>query len=130
MQNCQISQDDLYFYDEFRAQYPDADSITEMALIDHNILDKDQNDMGAKVTRVIDHHVDSGAYEGQIVEKQCHLVGSACTLVAIMLKADEAIFAEDLAQSDTPNLSYLLAAAVVLDSYFFKEELRDKKWTD
>ena len=67
MQNCQISQDELYFYDEFRAQYPDADSITEMALIDHNILDKDQNDMGAKVTRVIDHHVDSGAYEGQIV---------------------------------------------------------------
>lgn len=28
------------------------------------------------------------------------------------------------------NLAYLLAAAVVLDSYFFKEELRAKKWTD
>ena len=29
-----------------------------------------------------------------------------------------------------PNLAYLLGAAVVLDSYFFKEELRAKKWTD
>ena len=27
-------------------------------------------------------------------------------------------------------MAYLLGAAVVLDSYFFKEELRNKKWTD
>ena len=27
-------------------------------------------------------------------------------------------------------MAYLLGAAVVLDSYFFKEELRAKKWTD
>lgn len=47
-----------------------------------------------------------------------------------MVKADEAMFAEDLAQGDAPNFSYLLAAAVVLDSYFFKEELRAKKWTE
>jgi inorganic pyrophosphatase/exopolyphosphatase len=47
-----------------------------------------------------------------------------------MIKADEAMFAEDLARSETSNLAYLLGAAVVLDSYFFKEELRAKKWTD
>ena len=29
-----------------------------------------------------------------------------------------------------PNLAYLLGAAVVLDSYFFKDELRAKKWTE
>ena len=52
----------MYFYDEFRAQFPSADSVADMALIDHNILDPDQNDLGSKVTRVIDHHVDSGAY--------------------------------------------------------------------
>ena len=39
LQNCQISQDELYFYDEFRQQYPDAESVEELALIDHNILD-------------------------------------------------------------------------------------------
>jgi len=47
-----------------------------------------------------------------------------------MIKVDEAIFAEDLERSETPNLAYLLGAAVVLDSYFFKEELRAKKWTE
>jgi len=67
--NTGISQDQLYFYDEFRAQFPDPESISEVALIDHNELDIDQNDMGSKVTRVVDHHHDSGAYADTIVEK-------------------------------------------------------------
>jgi len=74
--------------DEFRTQFPDPESISEVALIDHNILDNDQNDIASKVTRVIDHHMDSGAYADQIVEKQCRLVGSACSLLALMLKED------------------------------------------
>ena len=57
-----------------------------MALVDHNVLDMEQADMGSKVTRVIDHHVDSGAYAEQIVEKQCRLIGSACSLIALMIK--------------------------------------------
>ena len=69
LEMCQISQDELYFYDEFRVQFPSADALDEMALIDHNILDTNQSDMGSKVKRVIDHHVDSGAYADQIVEK-------------------------------------------------------------
>ena len=82
---------------------------------------------------MIDHHVDSGAYADQIVEKQCRLIGSACSLVALMIKADEELFAEDLTRQEAgqpPNFAYLLGAAVVLDSYFFKEELRAKKWTE
>ena len=50
-----------------------------------------------------------------------------------MMKADEALFAEDLVRAEAgqpQNLAYLVAAAVVLDSYFFKEELRAKKWTE
>ena len=47
------------------------------------------------------------------------------------MRDDEALFAEDLAPADdgTANFAYLLGAAVVLDSYFFKEDLKDKKWT-
>jgi inorganic pyrophosphatase/exopolyphosphatase len=60
--NTNISHDDLYFYDEFRQQYASADAIEEIALVDHNLLDMDQSFMESKVTRVIDHHVDSGAY--------------------------------------------------------------------
>jgi len=85
-ENCQISQDDLYFYDEFKAQFPTAEGVEEMALIDHNILDLEQNNLASKVTRVIDHHIDSGAYAEQLVEKTCHLVGSACTLLVLMVK--------------------------------------------
>ena len=52
--------------------------------------------MGHKVKRVIDHHVDSGAYADQIVEKQCRLIGSACSLIALMIKKDVGLFADDL----------------------------------
>ena len=53
----------MYFYDEFRAQFPNArEQVEEMALIDHNVLDREQSDLASKVTHVIDHHVDSGAY--------------------------------------------------------------------
>ena len=62
LKDCDIAQDDLYFYDEFREQFPDPESVEEVALIDHNVLDLQQSDLGPKVTRVIDHHVDSGAY--------------------------------------------------------------------
>ena len=50
-----------------------------------------------------------------------------------MVKREEALFAEDLVRAEAgqpQNFAYLLGAAVVLDSYFFKEELRAKKWTD
>merc|ERR1712051_536766 len=68
-QKCQIDQSELYFWDEFRQQYPSAEAIDEVALVDHNVLDMEQADLGSKVKRVIDHHVDSGAYADQIVEK-------------------------------------------------------------
>ena len=43
---------------------------------------------------------------------------------------DEQLFKDDLAvdSKGKPNLPYLLGAAIVLDSYNFKEELKDKKW--
>ena len=50
-----------------------------------------------------------------------------------MMQEKGDLFAEDLVRSEAgqpPNLAYLLGAAVVLDSYYFKEELRAKKWTD
>ena len=54
---------------QFRTQFPDPEAVSEVALIDHNELDIEQNDIASKVTRVIDHHVDSGAYADTIVEK-------------------------------------------------------------
>lgn len=79
---------------------------------------------------MIDHHVDSDAYKGQLSEKICHLVGSACSLVALKVKEDDALFADDLKDGDSRGFAYLLGAAVVLDSYYFKADLKDSKWTD
>jgi len=45
-----------------------------------------------------------------------------------MYQRDKHHFEEDLAPSTEPNLAYLLAAAVTLDSYNFLEELKDRKW--
>ena len=130
MENCKISQDDLWFMNEFRATYK-PEAITEIVLVDHNILDVTQSDLGSKVTRIIDHHLDAKAYTDQLVEKKCRLIGSACSLVALKIAEDAAeLLKDDLAASeDAPNFAYLLAAAVVLDSYYFKEDLKDKKWT-
>lgn len=88
LKNCGLSQDDLYFYDEFRAQFPDPAAVEELALIDHNELDVAQQDLGSKVTHVIDHHVDSGAYKDQLKFKICCFVGSACSLLALEFKKD------------------------------------------
>lgn len=81
---------------------------------------------------VVDHHVDSGAYKDTIKEKECRFIGSACSLVALMVKRERHLFESDLAKADAnePNLAYLLAAAVVLDSYNFLEEIRNKKWNE
>ena len=51
-------------------------------------------------------------------------------MVAAKFMENEELFKDDLAvdESGKANLSYLLGAAIVLDSYNFKEELRDKKW--
>ena len=107
-----------------------VDKVTEVVLVDHNILDVTQSDLESKVTRVIDHHVDSNAYLDQLVEKQVCLVGSACSLVAVKFHEDEELFKDDLAADEAgkANLSYLLGASVMLDSYNFREELRDRKW--
>jgi len=82
------------------------------------------------VSYVVDHHVDSGAYQEMLKEKECRFIGSACSLVALMVQRDLHIFEADLAKSDEPNFAYLLAAAVVLDSYNFLEEIRGKKWNE
>jgi inorganic pyrophosphatase/exopolyphosphatase len=117
------------FYDAFRAAYK-PETVKEVMLVDHNILDVRQGDLSSKVTRIIDHHVDANAYEGQLVEKVCRFVGSACSLVALKVAEDAELLKDDLAASDdAPNFAYLLGAAVVLDSYYFKEDLRDKKWS-
>jgi len=130
--DCKIDTSDLYFYDELVQQYS-PEKVAEVVIVDHNILDVTQSQFGDKVTRVIDHHVDNNAYGGQLTEKVCRFIGSACSLVAFKFQEDSALFEEDLkddaSQPGLPNLAYLLGAAISLDTYNFKADLKDKKWS-
>lgn len=78
-------------------------------------------DMNDKVTRVIDHHIDNKAYDDQLVEKVVRFIGSACSLVAMKFEEHYDKFAPDFEPGtpEAPNLAYLMAAAVVLDTYYF-----------
>ena len=51
----------MFFWDTFKATYT-AEQVSEVILVDHNILDVTESDLGPKVTRIIDHHVDQHAY--------------------------------------------------------------------
>ena len=130
LDDCKIAQDDLFFIDEFRSLYK-ADLVSEVVLVDHNKLDISQQDLSPKVTRIIDHHFDEKEYTDQLVEKECRLIGSATSLIVHKFIKDLQQFQDDFtAQSELPNLAYLLGAPIVLDSHFFKPELKDKRWTD
>ena len=68
LEDCKIPKTDLFFWDAFRTIYK-PEQVAEVVLVDHNILDVSQADLGTKVTRIIDHHVDANAYTDQLVEK-------------------------------------------------------------
>jgi len=55
--DCKLNINDLVFVDELRNLYKPS-QIKETVLVDHNVLDISQQDMGKNVTRIIDHHVD------------------------------------------------------------------------
>lgn len=72
---------------------------------------------------MIDHHIDTHAYDDQLVEKQIELIGSAATLVYDRLL-------KEFPGSIDPELAHFLKAPIVLDSYYFEPSLKESKWTD
>lgn len=59
-------------------------------------------------------------------------MGSACSILALNLQLNELIFKDDLEQG--PNgeagLAYMLGAPITLDSYYFRENMKNSKWFD
>jgi inorganic pyrophosphatase/exopolyphosphatase len=57
-------------------------------------------------------------------------IGSCSSLVVAKFKEERKLFDEDLREGlkGEPGIAYLLAAPIVLDTSFFKEDLRGKKW--
>ena len=59
--DCGIALTDLYYMDELRAQYK-PEAVAETMLIDLNVLESHQADLGKNVTVILDHHLDMNAY--------------------------------------------------------------------
>ena len=117
--------------DEFDSNYT-GDQITETVLFDHNLLDVRQQHLGKNVTTIVDHHVDSNAYLDTLKSKQIKPMGSCCSILALNLQEKESFFKEDLEQGPTgqPGLAYMLGASITLDSYYFRESLKNSTWFD
>jgi nanoRNase/pAp phosphatase (c-di-AMP/oligoRNAs hydrolase) len=65
LEEHKLSKDDLIYVSEI-----DPSKVDEVTLIDHNKLDATQEaDLGKKVRRIIDHHVDTKHYDAQLEEK-------------------------------------------------------------
>jgi inorganic pyrophosphatase/exopolyphosphatase len=130
IEDCKLDPNALIFWDELVAK---KRPVEEIALIDHNLLDEAQakvlgDDAHSKVRWVYDHHVDTKFYPaGQLHEYIVKFIGSACSILANKMAADEHLFDKSLFEGPL-NLAYLVGAAVVLDTHNFKEALRDKKW--
>ena len=106
--------------------------IEEIALIDHNALDPEQAEIlnaNDKVTRIIDHHFDLLAYtDEQLKQKQVQFVGSACSLLVLLIKKSKFLFLFKFWDKSPINFAYFLGAAISLDTYNFRKDLEGTKW--
>jgi inorganic pyrophosphatase/exopolyphosphatase len=59
-------------------------------------------------------------------------MGSASSLLALLLMNDQHLFTEDLVEthSGSPGIAYLLSAAVCIDTKFFHESIKGKIWCE
>eukprot|EP00347_Sterkiella_histriomuscorum_P007811 403347471 len=99
------------------------EEINEIGLIDHNKLDISEDHLKSKITRIIDHHVDNKLYQDTLKEKEIQLIGSAATLVIEKLQTE-------FSESIDKEMAMFLLAPIVLDSFFFNENLKGSKWTE
>lgn len=82
------------------------------------------------MTYIYDHHFDNKHYPAaQLKDSSVKFIGSACSILVLLMKANEDLFDKDHFRKDVPiNFAYFIAAAVMLDTHNFKELLRDSKW--
>jgi len=57
------------------------------------------------------------------------MIGSACSLLTLMIKESEGLLSLDHFQQGEANFAYLLGAPIMLDSSNFSESLKDNKWS-
>jgi inorganic pyrophosphatase/exopolyphosphatase len=107
--------------------------LQEIALFDHNQLDKTQAQfLGGEslVSYVMDHHVDNNCFAPQQLKyKNVKLIGSCCSILTQEIMAAIELFPDDFSPTVKINLAYFLGAPILLDTSNFASALKDNKWT-
>lgn len=106
-----IEPNQLYFREDIPAL---LGSMTELILVDHNVLSPGQEELAPFVRRIIDHHQDEQYSYPQLESKTIERVGSNATLIleVIQQKNPEAL---------TSKLALLLLAPLLLDTSNFQD---------
>lgn len=96
-----------------------------LSIIDHNQLDLHQSKWGDSVKMIVDHHVDTNAYDkNKDIVKLVTFCGSACSM-AINLYFEygfDALLNKELCE--------FFAPAILLDTENLKTSLKGNKWGD
>ena len=89
-------------------------------MVDHNAPDCFQEHLAQHVVGVIDHHEDKHRFDS-LQLKDVRFCGAAVSLVAKRM-LDECPVDKELA--------FLMGAPIIIDTVFFKESMRGKKWDE
>lgn len=117
LQSVDIQLNELICYDECPLDIIPESIDFSITLVDHNKLSLPLSKLGNKVTEILDHHKDMGAYESVVGEMRDiafegdkATVGSCCTLIAERFLSKHA----SLLDSD---IATLLMGVIALDTF-------------
>ena len=115
----------LVYINDIDLNYYASKNLLNISIIDHNKLDVTQEAWADGVTMIVDHHVDTKAYDNyKNLVKILTFCGSACAL-AFNLYYDSKI--DYLLNKD---IAMFFAPAIMLDSENLNPELKGTKWGD
>lgn len=115
----------LVYVTDLDLNYYASQGLLNLSIIDHNQLDITQSKWGESVKMIVDHHVDTHAYDDKKdVDKIVTFCGSACSL-AINFYFDHSL--EGLL---TKEVCEFFIPAILLDTENLKPSLKGQKWGD
>jgi len=115
----------LVYISDLNIDYYAENNLLNLCIIDHNKLDITQSKWDSSVSMILDHHVDTEAYDGKdhLKSKTVVFCGSACSL------AVDLYYKNDLEHLLCNKVCEFFIAAILLDTENLKPSLKGNKWS-
>jgi inorganic pyrophosphatase/exopolyphosphatase len=115
----------LVYITDLDMDYYSDNNLLNLTIIDHNKLDINQSKWGKSVSKIIDHHVDTKAYDGKdhLKSKNVVFCGSACSL------AVDLYYQHNLQHLLCARICEFFLAAILLDTENLNPSLKGNKWS-